>query len=180
MLSQRPVFRKHSTAARERLAEQQQEGADPGTDITVRACGADELRDAVSLLREQCGGGDVEGHIEELEKELFRMRIPLMELVVASRGTLVVGAAMVAHRYSCWSGRRAFLCGLVVAEGFRRQGIGTRLMETLAQGAMKFSAEAMEWQLAPDNEGAIRFSERMGALAEPIEQWHDCEWPTAG
>jgi len=119
--------------------------------------------------------------------ELFAMRLPLMEILVAvgprpgfgEDGTVVLGAAMISHRYSTWSGRRVFLHGLVVSPKHRRRGIGTRIVELLAQGAIKYSAEAMEWQIEPGAEGqaAILFSERLGAHGQPIEQWHDCEWP---
>jgi len=111
----------------------------------------------------------------DLDRELEN-RMPLFNAFVATRDGVLLGAAIVVARYSSWSGRRVFLQGFTIREGYRREGIGTMLMETVAQFSLKYSAEAMEWVIRPEDEGGRIFSERIGAHCEPLEQWHDCDW----
>ena len=178
------MFRKHSTAARIRNEEKAENRAtrecsrfheQPPEEVEIVACGIEYLEEAIQVLMESYPEASLECHLEHMRRELD-MRIPLFEMLIARRGALVLASALIVHRYSTSSGRRVFLKAFAVRDGHRRQGIGTQLMEAIAQGAMKYSAEAMEWQLSPSNIAGIAFSEKIGGACEPIDQWLDCEW----
>ncbi len=125
--------------------------------VIIRPFRFPEDYDAVYRLWSEAGEGI---HLrrsdepEEIEKKL--RRDPDLFLV-AETGGRIVGAVL-----GGFDGRRGMMYHLAVAAGFRRQGIGERLMDELenrlrAKGCIRYYL-----LVTHDNHEAIRFYERRG------------------
>jgi ribosomal protein S18 acetylase RimI-like enzyme len=63
---------------------------------------------------------------------------------------------------------------LYVAEDFRGQRIGEKLMDELKEEAIKKNCGQIKWTVAPWNEGGRIFYERLGAIEN--REWLNYEW----
>ncbi|KAG6553885.1 hypothetical protein Mapa_004802 [Marchantia paleacea] len=80
----------------------------------------------------------------------------------------IVGFALCFPRYVCYMAKNAlFLEGLHVREAYRRQGLGTVLLKTVAQQAVKRGFGRVDWIVEDWNVNAIKFYEGMGGLVMP-------------
>jgi GNAT superfamily N-acetyltransferase len=82
----------------------------------------------------------------------------------------VVGATIWYRTFSTWTGTFAVrMVDLVVSSNHRRTGIGRQLMAAVAAECLAHRWNRMHWMTARWNEGAIRFYQRLGAVAEPAD-----------
>lgn len=89
---------------------------------------------------------------------------PAFEGLVADVESSVVGYLLYDFGYDTDRGQRlVFVIDLYVAEGFRRQGIASALMERAAQIGKSRGAELMLWSVYKPNELALCFYEKLGA-----------------
>lgn len=92
---------------------------------------------------------------------------PVWWAVVAETGGLVVGFALYYIRYSTWKGQRMYLEDLLVTEEWRRNGIGTMLVDKLILIAKEKGFSGMLWQVLDWNEPAINFYKKYNAKFDP-------------
>jgi GNAT superfamily N-acetyltransferase len=85
----------------------------------------------------------------------------------------VVGIALFFNSYSTWKGKTIYLDDLVVAETYRRYGIGKQLINALLDIARQENVNQVRWHVLDWNEPAIRFYEKMGVKMEP--EWITCK-----
>jgi putative acetyltransferase len=62
--------------------------------------------------------------------------------------------------------------GLMVAMSHRRQGIGTRLLETALEWARESEVRKLELHVFPHNEAAIKLYEKFGFVQEGYRRGH--------
>ena len=74
-------------------------------------------------------------------------------------------SALLALRHRDTDNRRFLVDGLAVAEGVRGQGIGSRLIEALAEVARERGHPAIRLDVAEGNDGAARLYARLGFRA---------------
>ena len=114
----------------------------------------------------------VEATPESLRAQLEAQPSPF-ECLIAEQGGTPVGFALFFHNYSTWRGQRGlYLEDLFVLESHRGQGIGKRLLATLASLTLKRGCSRLEWQVLDWNKPAIDFYASLGA---PVRRgWLPC------
>jgi GNAT superfamily N-acetyltransferase len=106
---------------------------------------------------------------DALRESLFGEH-PGAEVLIAESGGVPAGFALFFHNYSTFLARRGvYLEDLFVDPAFRGQGIGTRLLTSLAQLAVARGCGRLEWSVLDWNEDAIGFYRALGAV--PMSGW---------
>ncbi|HET6680885.1 MAG TPA: GNAT family N-acetyltransferase [Gemmatimonadaceae bacterium] len=102
---------------------------------------------------------------EQLRASLFGEH-PQAEVILARLDDEVAGFALFFHNYSTFVGRHGlYLEDLFVWPRFRGQGIGRALLSRLARIALDRGCGRFEWSVLDWNAPAIRFYQRLGAVA---------------
>lgn len=114
---------------------------------------------------------EVKNTAEQMLSDAFGPNSCFRFLVAEYEGQ-VVGTAIYYFTYSTWKGKSLYLEDLIVKKGRRGLGIGKKLFEALVTESDKLGASKLTWQVAEDNEGAIRFYERFDAGFD--EEWIYC------
>jgi GNAT superfamily N-acetyltransferase len=95
---------------------------------------------------------------------------PLIHCDLAVEDDAAAGIATWCWNYASFAAARSlYLEDLFVRPQFRGRGHGKRLLEHLAQTALKAGAVQMEWSVLPWNTPSIEFYERLGA--ERMTDW---------
>jgi ribosomal protein S18 acetylase RimI-like enzyme len=96
------------------------------------------------------------------------------ECHVAEKEGKVIGMILYYNTYSTWKGRMLYLEDFVVAEAYRRQGVGELLFEKLFEIAKEKEAKLIKWQVLDWNEPAIQFYKKYeGMIME--DNWNNCK-----
>ncbi len=114
----------------------------------------------------------VVGTAAQLQAHLFGDR-PYAEALVADQAGQVIAYALFFTTYSTFLTRPGlYLEDLFVRPEYRRQGVGTALLQALARLADERHYGRLEWSVLDWNKSAIAFYERMGATVLP--DWRIC------
>jgi GNAT superfamily N-acetyltransferase len=114
----------------------------------------------------------VTGSVDQLRSHLFGER-PYASALVAEVEQNLVGFALYFYNYSTFLTKPGiYLEDLFVQPDYRRLGIGTALLKTLAQQAIAEGCGRLEWSVLDWNTPAISFYEHMGA--EVLPDWRIC------
>jgi GNAT superfamily N-acetyltransferase len=110
----------------------------------------------------------------EVTPEILRAQMesddPPFECLLAEEDGAPVGFALFFRNYSTWRGRPGlFLEDLFVPERYRRQGIGSAMLERLAAIAVERGYGRLEWSVLNWNTPAQDFYRSLGAA--PMDQW---------
>lgn len=100
---------------------------------------------------------------------------PVYHLLVADEIKAgVIGMALYVYSYSTWKGKMLFLDDLVISEKFRRQGIGSMLIEELFNIAKQEAVKIIKWEVLDWNEPAINLYKKLGAVFD--DKWLACKF----
>lgn len=114
----------------------------------------------------------VTGSAEQLRSHLFGAR-PYASALVAEVEQQIIGFALYLYNYSTFLTKPGiYLEDLFVLPDYRRMGIGTALLQALAQQAIKEGCGRLEWSVLDWNAPAIAFYKRMGA--DVLPDWRIC------
>lgn len=146
---------------------------DTSTGTPVRPANPKDVAQITALMR---GLADYE-HLSHLfiatEEDLYEAlfgRHPAAECLVAEQKNEVVGYALFFHNYSTFLGRKGlYLEDLYVHPDHRGQGLGKRMLCTLAALASERRCGRFEWSVLDWNQPAIDFYEAMGA--DVLPEW---------
>jgi GNAT superfamily N-acetyltransferase len=123
----------------------------------------------VELAEYERAADRVAGTEELLEQALFGPR-PVAEALIADVGAEPAGFALFYTTFSTWlCVPGIWLEDLCVTERHRRAGVGATLISHLAALALDRRCGRLEWAVLSWNEPAIRFYERLGAIA--VDDW---------
>lgn len=93
---------------------------------------------------------------------------PRLRCLVVGSGTRVEGYATFTRDFSTWRAAEYLHVDCVyVSEGSRGRGMGAALMGAIAREAAGLGITHLEWQTPSWNLPAVRFYERLGAMAVP-------------
>lgn len=95
---------------------------------------------------------------------------PLFRCLIAEWAGKPAGFALFFYNYSTWRGKPGlYLEDLFVLPEMRGKGIGTALLEKLAQIAVAENCYGIAWQVLKWNQPAIKFYESLGAAT--MDAW---------
>lgn len=94
--------------------------------------------------------------------------------LVAEKNSEIVGIALYYHIYSTWKGKSLYLEDLIVREDYRKQGIGSLLMDEIFKIASLEKCKRIKWQVLDWNTPAVNFYKKMGANIS--EEWFNCDF----
>jgi len=99
---------------------------------------------------------------------LFEKQIA--RVILAQDGERAVGFALFFYNFSTWLGRGGiYLEDLFVLEEYRGQGIGKKLLKTLAGITVSEGCGRLEWACLDWNAPSIAFYRAQGAV--PMDEW---------
>lgn len=114
-------------------------------------------------------GDKVKSSPEILEETIFDSGMPI-EAVFAMADGLEVAFAIYYFNFSTFTGKPGlFLEDLFVKPGFRKIGIGKKLMDYLVVEAKERGCGRMEWTALKWNPACQFYEEQFGA--EPLDEW---------
>lgn len=114
---------------------------------------------------------EVKNTPESLREDAFGEE-SFFKFLVAEQNDEILGTAIYYLTYSTWKGKSIYLEDLIVHEKARGMGIGQHLFEALVKEAARLGVAKLNWQVAEDNKGAIRFYERFDTGFD--EDWINC------
>ncbi|MEO6548868.1 MAG: GNAT family N-acetyltransferase [Ferruginibacter sp.] len=102
--------------------------------------------------------------LEEMENQQH-----LFKCFVAVVDEHIVGFASYYFAYYSWSGKALYLDDLYVKENYRKQKVGSLLLNAIIELAKKEYCRKMRWQVSKWNENAIGFYKQLGAYIDDTE-----------
>ena len=93
----------------------------------------------------------------------------IFKCLVATTGKEIIGFATYFFSYHSWSGKAVYLDDLFVLEGYRGQGIGSKIFDEIVAIGKKEHCYKMRWQVSQWNSSAKTFYKMKGALIDDTE-----------
>lgn len=145
------------------------------TSVSIRPATKNDCEVIHDLIRElavfEKAPNEVVTTPAQLQDDAFGEK-PIVEMWVAERSAVIIGAALIFEKYSTWKGRSIHLEDLIVRESERGNGIGTMLFDKVVSLSKERGYGRMEWMVLDWNESAIGFYEKYGT--EFLKGWIDC------
>ena len=142
---------------------------------TIRPGKEEDLSELLELIKElalyENALGEVNNSVEKMREDGFGIQ-PVFGFLVAQLNGVIIGASIHYYRYSTWKGKRLFLEDLIVHEPYRRQGVGTLLMNATIQYAQTVGCTGMTWQALDWNTPALDFYKKYAVTIDP--EWVNC------
>ncbi|MEO7766178.1 MAG: GNAT family N-acetyltransferase, partial [Ferruginibacter sp.] len=137
--------------------------------ISIRKGSQQDFPAILSLIKEfaifQKTPEKVKVSLEEMEegKDLF-------QCFIAETGQhRIIGFASYFFAYYSWTGKALYLDDLYVTETFRKQKVGSLLLNALIDLANMEQCKKMRWQVSNWNANAIGFYKKIGASIDDVE-----------
>ena len=106
-----------------------------------------------------------------LHEALF-VRDPKLYCLIAEADGEPVGYATYMVQFSTWeAGPYLYMDCLYLREGARGKGLGQEMMEAVMAEGRRLGCGQVQWQTPDFNAGAIRFYQRLGAVAKSKERF---------
>lgn len=93
----------------------------------------------------------------------------IFQCLVAEANNTIIAFASFFFAYYSWSGKAVYLDDLYVKDEFRKQNIGTQLLNAVIEYAKAHQCKSVRWQVSKWNENAIHFYKKMGAVVDDTE-----------
>ncbi len=144
--------------------------------ITIRKANADDIPAIHELVRELAVYENApEAVTASLQDYHHAFTEGIFDCLVADVEGQVAGLAIYYQAFSTWKGKMFYLEDFVVAEAYRRYGIGQLLFDAFLADARARNAVMVKWQVLDWNEPALRFYEKNNAIIEK-EWWNGKIW----
>ena len=133
-------------------------------DWTIRKAAKEDIPALFELLKSQAVNlGKVDCFIntpEKMESEWDTFEA----LLVLNKEGCVIGEAVYVFSYSTYRGKMLYLNDLFVKEAYRRQKVGTNLMQALKKIALENDCDNIHWSVRDYNKDAIDFYKNQGVI----------------
>ncbi len=93
----------------------------------------------------------------------------IFQCLVAEVDNKIIAFASFFFSYYSWSGKAIDLDDLYVKDEYRKQNIGTKLLNAVIQFAKEHQCKSVRWLVSRWNENAINFYKKMGAVIDDTE-----------
>ena len=90
-------------------------------------------------------------------------------LVAVNPEGVIIGFASYFFAFYSWSGKALYLDDLYVCADYRRQKIGTQLLQKVLRLAKETGCWKVRWQVSKWNDPAISFYKKIGAVVDDVE-----------
>lgn len=134
--------------------------------VRVRAAEQDDLHAVHLLMKELASHEGLASYFHLSEDALYEycLRSPQrFHVLVAALGPKIIGYATYLFQFSPWAGHEyLFLDDVYVTEEARGSGVGSRLMQGVAEIALQHDVE-VRWHVETENLPAQRFYRTLGA-----------------
>ena len=97
------------------------------------------------------------------EKDFFRI------LVVENEEDEIIGFASTFIAWYSWIGKSLYLDDLYILESYRKNGLGSKLMDEVINLAKEEGCKKVRWQVSKWNSNAIDFYKKKGAVVDDVE-----------
>ncbi len=116
----------------------------------------------------------VTNSVEQMKEEqnLFRC------IVAETKGGEIVGMALWFYAYYTWVGKSLYLDDLYVKETYRKNKIGTALLNEVMAVAKAENCKRVRWQVLNWNKNAIAMYKKAGAFID--DEWLNCDFDAEG
>ena len=142
--------------------------------ITIRQAAEDDFPAVLSLIRE----------LAEYEKELHKVTNTVGQMkaekdlfrcyVAETENGEMAGMVIFFFVYYTWVGKSLYLEDIYVRESFRKQGIGSLLMDKIFEIARAENCRRVRWQVLDWNKPAIEMYRKCGAVISG--EWLNCNF----
>lgn len=134
--------------------------------IEIRLASVDDAGAIHRLLGELEQALGASGRIRRSERDILRHGFgdrPLFQALIASRAGADVGLVVFFPEFSTWKGQPGvYVQDLYVAPALRGSGLGRTLMQAVYEVSQEWGAAYCKLSVFGDNEGALRFYDRLG------------------
>lgn len=138
--------------------------------VTVRGATISDIDILHDLITAIAKHHDQEHYVITDKEELSRSGFgdsPLFGVLLAESDGEVAGYCSYTWNYSIWLGATYMnIDDVFVWEEFRGRQIGENLMHKAREICLSYGASRIRWEVEPDNAGAIKFYERLGATID--------------
>jgi len=142
--------------------------------ITIRAFNEKDLEAIFEIIKQWA---IYEKALDQLTNSIKQMRDEKDSfncLVAENEDKKIVWIAMYCFVYYSWVGKSMYLEDITVDQNFRRQGIGTMLLNEIFKVAESNKCNRLRWQVLDWNEPAIKMYEKIGANI--TSEWNNCDF----
>jgi GNAT superfamily N-acetyltransferase len=104
-------------------------------------------------------------NIDEMISEKDHFKI----LVAETDSGKIIGFASTFIAWYSWIGKSLYLDDLYIIDEYRKNGLGSRLMDEVIRLAKRQGCKKIRWQVSRWNENAIKFYKKKGAVIDDVE-----------
>lgn len=137
--------------------------------ITIRKADQPDFPYILDLIREfavfQKTPSKATITLEQMEKDKDFFQC----FVAESEDQTIIGFASFYFTFYSWSGKGLYLDDLYVTGHYRKQKVGTQLLQSVIDLAKKEQCKNLRWQVSNWNKTAIDFYEKMGATIDEVD-----------
>ena len=147
-------------------------------DIIIRKGSEDDFPKLLELIKELAA---FEKSTEKVTNtvELMKKEKDLFGFFIAeTRNGEMVGMAVYFFAYYTWVGKSLYLEDIYIKEPFRREGIGTKLLDRIFEVARDENCKRVRWQVLSWNSSAISMYKKNGAVIDT--EWFNCNYDEEG
>ncbi len=135
-------------------------------EVIVRAGEESDVPDILRLVRNHAKE-DYNFDIEENSVEKMRKEFDFFRSVVAEVDQKIIGMAIYSFTYRTWRGQGIYFDDIFVEKSYRKQGIGTQLMEFMLNDAKNVGIDRIYWMTSENNVKGRALYEKIGANIMP-------------
>lgn len=133
---------------------------------TIRIAKAADMPTVLQLIQELANFENEPDAVSITTETLVQFgtgKNPLFTCFVAENESVIIGIALIYHRFSTWKGKSLHLEDLVVTESYRNKGVGSLLYNAVMKFAKTHDIPRVSWEVLDWNTNAITFYENTGA-----------------